>query len=452
MNAAAVARGQWRLTEVDENTGHVIAWVPASIAELHERICFAREPLQSADCDYTDLGDEGLVPTPTSASLNSPVYYALVGWPSRLLGGDTGMYAMRFASLTLTAAAFGAIAGLLRILTTSRWALAALSLGTAPMVVYLSGSVNPNALEAVSAASALAAMITFARGAGRVRLNASIILVVSVALVLSARVVSFAWIALAILVTLVSEGAGRASGLWRRDAALWIALVGSVVSCAGAGLWHLSAPPGGEAEIPVPAEPLEAATEMIVHLPAYAKGYVGVFGWLDTSSPLFAYVLFGLAWAVVSVVAWHSAQERRHRVALVGLWLALLAGPSVIQAVLAPSVGIIWQGRYMLAVLLMLLVYAGLLITDDRVPAPHMVAVARGGLLIATALSHILVFVVVLRRYVVGYDDDFVDMLGSSEWQPPLGWMPLTAAVILTVAAATWPLLRKASTREPPAQ
>src|SRR5690606_4658842 len=107
-------------------------------------------------------------------------------------------------SLTLTAAAFGAIAGLLRILTTSRWALAALSLGTAPMVVYLSGSVNPNALEAVSAASALAAMITFARGAGRVRLNASIILVVSVALVLSARVMSFAWIALAILVTLVS--------------------------------------------------------------------------------------------------------------------------------------------------------------------------------------------------------------------------------------------------------
>jgi hypothetical protein len=52
------------------------------------------------------------------------------------------------------------------------------------------------------------------------------------------------------------------------------------------------------------------------------------------------------------------------------------------------------------------------------------------------ALSQIVTFVFVLRRYVVG-SQSWVSMLTAPKWQPPASWIGLTALFVLAIAAAT---------------
>ena len=69
--------------------------------------CFVHQPNMSAEC-ATPLGTEGgLDAFGTWVSANNPLYYALVGWPSLLLDGNTGIYAMRIASALLSAVFLG---------------------------------------------------------------------------------------------------------------------------------------------------------------------------------------------------------------------------------------------------------------------------------------------------------------------------------------------------------
>jgi hypothetical protein len=97
-----------------------------------------------------------------------------------------------------------------------------------------------------------------------------------------------------------------------------------------------------------------------------------------------------------------------------------------------------WQGRYSLALYLCLLIVAGLAL-DDAFPAAKS-AITRKALLAGAYIlgaAHVVTFVLVLRRYVVG-TQFWAEMLQAPDWQPPLGWIALTVIYAAAWAVALW--------------
>ena len=114
------------------------AHVPAAIAHSHFRTCFAFEPNVSADCAVPFTGDPTeIVESGTSAGVNSPVYYAIVGLPSLFLTGDPALYGMRVVNAVLCAALLAVMIMQLRTLPSSRWAIVASTVAVTPMVLFL---------------------------------------------------------------------------------------------------------------------------------------------------------------------------------------------------------------------------------------------------------------------------------------------------------------------------
>lgn len=111
VKAAAVARGQWSgevgavPTDSTRPGAATTVLVPDDYpAAILLPNCFAFQPDVPAACQQDIRAPSGaLVPVETFAGQYPPLYYALVGWPSLLLGAEAATYAMRLVSAALTA-------------------------------------------------------------------------------------------------------------------------------------------------------------------------------------------------------------------------------------------------------------------------------------------------------------------------------------------------------------
>ena len=112
-----------------------------------------------------------------------PLYYAMVGWPSRVLRPEDALYAMRLigalvcSALLASGLASAARCGRRRLL------VAASALGVTPMVIFLTASINPNGLEIASAFCAWLAALELV-GRHRAPLDPAAVLRVGVSSVL----------------------------------------------------------------------------------------------------------------------------------------------------------------------------------------------------------------------------------------------------------------------------
>jgi hypothetical protein len=415
--------------------------VPASYAELTGiPSCFAFNNFVPASCAPPAGGERQLVEASTAAGPYSPLFYAVVGWPTGFLGADSGVLLMRLTAAVCSALFAGLAFAALRRLVRADLALIAVALAATPMVHFLAGSVNPNGLESVAAialwCTSLCATAAIVAG-DRPERGVVVGLLVSGATFALLRPLSPLFAVMIVAVAVFIHGpAGIRSLVRRRDA--WLlggALAVPLVLAIG---WSLG--PGRVAAFAGTALPPDRSIGTVLFglVDDYFEQAVAVFGWKDTGPVLLAIgpwmivvvalvavaVLFGRAWGAWTVLA----------VAAGSLLL-----PVVLQWPSARTQGLAWQGRYQLPLLVGVPVVAAFVAAgwarSDVGPTTRLVrggSVAVGAVLVVSHLT-------VMQRNVVGVEGPANYLLATDGWLTPWQrWMLLLASF---VAAAGFPLL-----------
>lgn len=444
IRAAAAAHGELVGTDSDVQRGAAEFDVPAGIAAAPTLSCMAFDPTVTADCQ-PDVADAAspLEPGASTAELNLPTYYLLVGWPTLLLGGEAGMWAMRFVSILLCGLAVGVAVMELRASVRSRWALTGLALGATPMTLWLVGSLNPNGLEWAAGVGLLATLVALGRTeSSRAVLLQRLVTIVALAILLaSGRTVTLAWLLIAVVAALVLAEPERLRSLLRRPAVLVAAGVAGLYAAACA-LWAVRPPEYDPYIVPVPGMGdtfWQGFRTIFEDSPTYWREMVGIFGWKDTQVPDVVVAAYAVAIGGMLVAAVALARGRRLLV-LLALAAAVVLVPPVIQGLLVTDVGYMWQGRYMLPILGMLLVVAGMAL--DAAPASDALVRLQVVVVGMVALASAFTLVVVAQRFASGIDQGWRAFLLSPDWQPPIGTIGVLVGAVLVTGAAAVAVLR----------
>ncbi len=454
VRAASVVRG--------ELFGEPSAWgnlvhVPRYVADAHRTTCYAFHPEIPASCPLPAGEDPtATVVAPTSAGLYNPLYYALVGWPSLLFGDAGGLMAMRVASAALSAL-FAALAfAVVMTFRERRMPVLAFAVAATPMLLFLSGTVNPSAVEATATLAVFCGMlgVTLSPDPERLRGRAAVV-AVSAVIAVNARGLSPLWVLAAIAVPLLLSNGRMLLQLMRRPAV--IAAMAAIAAATIAALgWTLAtnslanaiAHPEDALRFPgVGASPFTGFERVLVGSVGYSQGLVGLFGWLDTPAPDGVLYAWGVAIGALAVGALLVLRGRRLLVAavLVGAFLLL---PALVQAVYIHGGGMIWQGRYNLPLFLCLVVGLAAILGGDAFRSRHSWLRLRVLVVALAVAGQLWAFETVLRRYAVGSAGSMrTFLLGSPPWAPPGGvvLILLAATVVFAVAGA---LMLRVTARE----
>ena len=440
IRAAAVVRGEVITGPLSSNPRISEADVPEFVAWTHSRTCYAFKADVTAACVHPVPGDpDRIVESGHSASANSPGFYAITGLPSLLLSGDKALYAMRGMNSLMCAAMAGFIFMALSQLARPRWSYLAAFVSLTPMLLYLGGTINPNGVEALSSAAVFTGLTVLTTRMVRGGRMAGLLtgVVVGTLFLIGTRNISLLWALLGVGLALLL---GRRPVILRRlrQPSVWIALALCALLCV-AGLWYFLQPSRLAPGAPfsgVGQSFFYGLTYMIQHTFEYANGWIGLFGWVDTPAPGFALA----SWAAVMfalVVGALIVARGTKRWGVIVLLVAFVLVPAFSQAAVITSAGFIWQGRYTLTLVLMLMIAAGIVLDRSGLPSPHPV-LARSVTfaLWLLAFSHVYTFFVAVKRYVVGETAYVKWMFTQPAWQPPLGWLTLTIGLAVVAVAA----------------
>lgn len=408
--------------------------VPADVADLAEQAeCFAFQPEVSAACQEPITDDRDPVEVGTQFGRYPPLYYALVGWPGQWLPATPAIHAMRLVSVALCALPIALAAALL---AGRPLRLLGLGLAATPTVVFLAGTVNPSGLEVALAILLWVLADRLARPG--VRAGPGIVFGVAAAAVLlsAMRPVSPAFVAAIAVVAAVRHGRpGLGRELWaRRDVRLatGLATAGILLSVA----WLVWADPfGALIGTSMPGlSTARAAWQSLSRTPHRVIEMVGVFGWLDTYAHVPVYVAWlGVSAALVTIAG--VLGRWRDRGALVLVLLGVLLMPVASEALQAPDLGFIWQGRYTLPLAVGVWLVAAEVL-DDRLDArpPRDAPGAGLGAVIAwlaLALAQLLAFAAAMRRHLDGMPARLFGWVDGAEVTPPVPGPILLAAVVV---------------------
>lgn len=435
IRAAAVVRGQAVMPISEAHPSESVAIVPRYIAHVTALRCFAFDESKDASCQPPLSGDlDELVETRTSAGPNSPLYYAIIGWPTLFLSGMPALYAMRAVNVVVCAALVGFLFMSVRQMRPNQAILVPAVVSLTPMVLFLAGSMNPNAVEALAAGALFVTLIlTFTTPSpGRLLWERGAIAVVSAMLLVNTRSISLLWLAIVVFAAIALGERAILAPLFRRRAA-WVTVAASGAAAAAAVAWYLLPKPSGDAvELAGKGQSFQDGFfSMLDATFDFGPGWIGLFGWLDRPAPDFTYIVWTIAIGMV-ILAGLALARGAHLAVVCSLAALAVLIPPVVQGVLVTEFGYIWQGRYMLAVYTCLLLACGLAIQRF---APFSLAARRVSTLLVAflAVAHVASFVSVLRRYVVGAGP-WGEMITDPSWQPPLGWLPLTVIFTLGIA------------------
>lgn len=437
VRAAAVARGEILTGPLKANPRTSAVEVPEYVAATGRVTCYAFKPDVPASCVPPPPADpDRIVEAGHTAAANSPVFYALTGLPSLVLHGHAALYAMRGVNSVLCALTFGSLFFCLALLARPRWSLLAGVTAVTPMMLFLGGTLNPNGVEASATASLFAALSVLGLRAlpDRLLWAVSGLAALSVVLLTGTRNISLLWGLIVVAIALLFSRSPVLKRLVRKPA-LWVA-AGVAVVIAGAALIYFLIP----ARTAAPQQFNGAGSTfgdgfayMIQHTFDFASGWIGLFGWVDTPAPSYTLIVWG-AVAVGLVAGALLFASRLRRVGLLIVLAALVLVPALAQAAVITAAGMIWQGRYTLALFLVLVIASGIAL-DIALPAPALPAAARAVTfsIWLLAVGQFVAFVTALKRYVVGDAAYLSALFTQPAWRPPTGWITLTVLMALTV-------------------
>ncbi|MDX6215408.1 MAG: hypothetical protein QOG99_992 [Frankiales bacterium] len=436
VKAAAVARGQWvgRGEAVGPRT-HVS--LPAGFGELggYPR-CFAFRPRRPASCAPQVTSDAGpLVDVTTTAGRYPPVYYGLVGLPTRAVAGIASDRAARLLSgllcaLLLAAAITWAAGDLLAL---------AVPVVVTPMVLFLGAVVNPSGIEVAAAAATWVGLLRLAHGVGPVPRTRLVGVTSAAAALALARPISPLWLVLIPLTVAVSAPRQRLLELVRQRSVQLAGAVLLVVAVAQTA-WVVVAQSTRLFGKPVHVSRFGALRRVLTarHVEHLASQLVGRFGWLDTGAPRLSVALWG-GLALVLLVIGVMVGRRRLKVALIAALCVGILVPAAVEASSFPRIGFWWQGRYSLPYLVGLPLLAVVGRSLGQLRTRLLAAVVA----VAVVVAQLDAFASTLARYTVGAGHGLG--LGRVSWHPPLPPVTLVTAFGLVVLLWTAWSVRLAS-------
>jgi hypothetical protein len=371
----------------------------------------------------------------TPAGRYNPLYYAIVGVPTLFPPGDGALYAMRLISAALST--FLLALGLRALAEAGRrsWGVLGAAAALTPMVLFLSSTVNPAAIEIAAAFALWCQLLTLLRHPDASRTASRMAWVaVTVTFLVNSRGLSLLYCAVLVgVVLLVSP--------WRsflevvRTRSTWPSFAVIVVACVAAFGWVVgtnSLGSGGTVLDPNMTF-LGAAKITLLNTDSYLTNMVGQFGWMDTNLKTSVHMTFAAALGVVVLLSFAAGtwRERAGLLVIAGLTLAL---PILIQSSQARYLGIIWQGRYIMPIAIGLPLLAGYVLVRRLAAVPRELGVALAGVVAAVVvLVQGAALMENLHRYVNGEAGGWLS-LAPDAWLPPvpLG-LVLVAALVAVV-------------------
>ncbi len=454
VKAVAVWRGEWKgsvveLPKLEGESEHPRTFtvrIPKSYASANGLpSCYAFYPDIPANCAPALDPSTEIVETTTLAGAYPPLYYLLVGWPSRVFDADVGIYVMRIVSALVTAALFVAGAWCLRRVV--RWPLVLLTVALAatPEVYYLDGSINPNGFEIAAGfalwCSATAVLMRWRRD-GPIERGPVVVLAASATLLAHTRSLSPLFAVAILAGTAVFVGWKQVRELLA-DRRAWALASGLAVGIGTSMIWvlssgHLSTVTGGHA--------IETQENVVLLLGSMADDWfaqmVAFFGWTDTGPVLPAvWIWLGATSVVVSLAV---LTGKRWRAGMLGVLVVVVAfAPIVLQYPSAKNGSVVWQGRYFLSIAAGVPVLAAVVLSETAVFA----TLSRRllvGLTSFLLLAHLSAHMAVARRFITGIKArlNYFDLV---RWHPPLS--PELLAGLTVAVFGAWIVLAGLSGR-----
>lgn len=430
--------------------------IPGSSIPGHGVACYAHHPTIPASC--TIFAGSSIYAGRTADAWiydgrYPPLYYVVVGLPTRLGEGLWDLYLMRFASAAASAAMITvALFWILR--RAGRMMVLGVILALTPMALYLGGIINSSGLETTSALAFWVTFILLTRVPDPPRA-----LVVSCAVVaaifVSTRSLSLFWCAVAAVLVLMTARWETIVALTRRtDLRVAVGLF-SLVAVADA-VWVIYehstvldvASANAKALVPsASTSEWSILATSFHHNIYYIPGMVGVFGSFDTYSPTLTLAIwYGLS--VLLLLAGIAATDLRRRVVLIAVAVFVVLLPVAISSSQARHIGYVWSGRDTLPFAVGMPVLAAALLSER--PLADRLARVTPVVLALAYIAQLAAFFVALRRYAVGTAGPHLSFLVHSPWSPPvIGCIGALALYGVALLAAYGAALASCSGRRP---
>jgi hypothetical protein len=419
--------------------------VPAVFKSVYDLpACYQFHSKTPAGCAPHLRSSSRMVSVSTYVGRYPPLYYAVVGLPTLFMHSESVIYIMRLVSALLDALLLSLAFAIAAIWCRATMLLEAVALTVTPLVFFFAGVVNPNGFEIAAAicawTSGLALVRNWSLRPPRAVLGA---FVASGCLLELTRGLSVVWMAL-ILFTLACL---EPRSCWRllhvgsvRVAAAILVLVGAIALGFVLIAHTLKVLPSSE--LPPHHQSFFALTERVLgQIGVYVREFIGVFGWLDTPSPLLTTVLWTALLGFL-VILGLVASRRRESLILAGL----IVGSFVLSMALiewnAGTSGITWQARDGFPLYAGTPLLAGIVIPHTFISGFGDFARRRVAAIVAigVGVGQLADFGWTLRRFTVGLGHK-VNLFQPVRhgWSPPPG-VPLTALLgtLAIVLYGTW--------------
>ena len=415
---------------------YLMVRVPAYYGPTGKPTCFAYLSNVTAQCSVLARSVRE-VDGATYVARQPPAYYAAVGMASWLRQtGSSAIYVMRFLSV-LIASAFAATAIMaVRRSRGSRVVAVGLAIAITPMVLFMSSVVNPSALEITASLVVWVCGLILVFNAPR-RVDRRLVTAVGIAgcVLALARQLGPLWLG---LVTLTILGVSNEPALRNLARSNWVRLWAALIAASSVFqvAWGLIEKPLDVSRSGRSLGHADAPEVLRTTLGATSVRYremIGNFGWLDTASPAVTWALWTavLAFLLFAAVVWVT---RRQMLVVLGLLLAAIVVPVVIESLEFGSASYSWQGRYTLPIAVGIPILAAVTIGSTergREIVTGRVVLTIGVLL---AVAHFFAFAQNLRRYTVGYSGE-IQFWRHPQWSPPISSLVLTTVYAIVVAA-----------------
>jgi hypothetical protein len=402
----------------------------ATVPDLYQ--CYFQDRNKPASCAPSLGSGTAMREAQPSAGGYPPLYYVIVGWPSRFLPASSGIYLLRIVSVVVCALLFALAFTALRGIVPTWLRLGAVTLAATPEVWFLAGSVNPNGFEIAAGAAAWATLLALTIRARRgmpIGTRLCLATALSVLLLTATRPLSPLLAGLVVVFVLATSGRTAIGAMWhsRRVRVTFGVITAGIVATAIMIVFsrQLETITGGS-RLP---EYFNAPARLLLLVHVWFAQMVAAFGWLEFG-PI-ATSVYG--WLMAFTLAGGAAFlfGRRREVARAAGVLAMAAfGPVLLQyQALRESGYYVWQGRYFLPIAIGLPFLLVLALRDSS-EVKRVRTRFIGALVVVTGVAQIVAHTAAARRYAVG-DSGRLAYFIDPQWSPPGGWMLWLGATVM---------------------
>ncbi len=443
VKAAAVVRGELRGQPVaGAQKAFRTVTVPEAFSDVNVAACFAGKEAVPAGCEATIPASGLSVRATTYVGLYPPLYYAVAGLPTLAWSSGSAIYLMRALSALVAAVLYGLTLAMMVRWSRAPLLVSALGLSLTPLIVFLGGVVNPSTLEiAAATATWTAGLLLVLDHADRPPAGLVAAFAFCGCVLELVRGLSIVWMALIVLTLL----AVAPKAFWRlirqrmvQMAGALVALVAVVAAAYVVAVGALSITSSGQ---PIPAHTSKVSALILFAKdnPTYARQAVGIFGWLDTPSPLLVFLLAAVAFLVLILVALATARPRQSLVLLALMVVCFLVPAAIVVPHAVRTLTIDWQARDGLPLYVGIPLLAGSIAGRRRPFRPAAVRGMTVAFVSVIVVDQAVDYFWALRRYTVGtYGglDPFRQVRGG--WTPPVPVAVLLAGFAVVTLVYGW--------------